>query len=135
MNKHLTTDELVDRLYGIGSNDHDCADCADRLRQLSERRTMAFETSVSREFLAAQRRNIYARMGERPQPRLKWIPALAAAAALIVVGVVSHHPAPPQVVKPDIAEAQLFSDVYSMEQSTEPQAASPIHAIFEPDQQ
>ena len=33
------------------------------------------------EFLAAQRRNIYARMGESPQARMKWVPALAAAAS------------------------------------------------------
>jgi hypothetical protein len=29
------------------------------------------------------------------------------------------------------ADAQLFSDVYAMEQSAEPRAAAPIHALIE----
>jgi hypothetical protein len=95
---------------------------------------MAVESlSVSHEFMAAQRRNIYARMGERPQARLKWLPAMAAAACLIAVGVFSYHPA--QAVKPEAVDAQLFADVYSMEQSMEPIAAQPIHALFEQEKQ
>ena len=72
-------------------------------------------------------------MGERPQARLKWVPAMAAAACLIAVGVFSYHPA--QAVKPEVMDAQLFADVYSMEQSMEPIAAQPIHALFEQDKQ
>jgi hypothetical protein len=135
--KHLTSDELVDRLYGIGASEHleDCEDCSERFRQLREQRAMAAEPApVSHEFLAAQRRNIYARMGERPQARMKWVPALAAAACLLVAGVLAHRPGTP-VAKPEVADAQLFSDVYSMEQSMEPIAAQPIHAMFEQDQQ
>jgi hypothetical protein len=89
---------------------------------------------VSYEFLAAQRRDIYARMGEKPQGRMKWVPALAAAAFLVAAGVFVHHPAE-QVAKPEIVDAQLFADVYSMEQSMEPLAAKPIHALFDQDQQ
>jgi hypothetical protein len=144
--KHLTSDELVDRLYGIGATDHlsNCADCTDRFLELQQRREMAAEAlPESHEFLAAQRRNIYARMGERPQNRMKWVPALAAAACLVAVGVVAHHPAPfaeRQIVKPEIVveqhdDGQLFSEVYSMEQSMEPIAAMPIHAVFEQDAQ
>lgn len=148
MKKHLTTDELVDRLYGVRGVDHleNCAECADRLRRFEEQRAMAVETlPESNEFLAGQRRNIYARMGERPQAGMKWVPALAAAACLAVVGLVAYHPgqiAPQmspqmtaQAAKQDIDAAQLFSDVYSMEQSMEPIAAKPIHAIFEQDSQ
>jgi hypothetical protein len=29
------------------------------------------------------------------------------------------------------SDEQLFSDLYSMEQSDEPRAAAPIHALFE----
>ncbi|MGA3186685.1 MAG: hypothetical protein ABSF22_06195 [Bryobacteraceae bacterium] len=139
--KHLTTDELVDRLYSIetaGHLDH-CAECAERFRQLRERREMAAQPQAeSNEFLAAQRRNIYARMGERQQTRMKWVPALAAAACLVAVGVVAHQPSPvasqSQVVRPEADDTQLFSDVYSMEQSMEPIAAQPIHELFEQDQ-
>ena len=84
-NKHLTIDELVDRLYGVGASDHldDCGECSKRFQQLRERREMSAEPGLaSHEFLAAQRRNIYARMGEKPQARMKWVPALAAAAFL-----------------------------------------------------
>jgi hypothetical protein len=133
MNKHLTTDELVDRLYGVEANDHHCEDCSERFRQFSERKAMAAQpVPAPYEFLAAQRRNIYARMGEKPQSGMKWVPALTAAACLLAVGVYTYHPVA-QVAKPEIVDAQLFSDVYSMEQSMEPLAAKPIHAIFETD--
>jgi hypothetical protein len=143
--KHLTSDELVNLVYGVGASGHiasehinDCRECSDRLEQLRERRAMAVDSlPVSHEFLAAQRRNIYARMGERPQARMKWVPALAAAACLVAVGVFSYHPA--EVATPEAVEthvdAQLFADVYSMEQSMEPIAAQPIHALFEQDKQ
>jgi hypothetical protein len=141
MNKHLTIDELVDRLYGVGSGDHlnSCADCSERFRELRERREMAAESApVSYEFLAGQRRNIYARMGEKPQARMKWVPALAAAACLAAFSVFVHYPAAhpaTQVAKPVVVDPQLFADVYSMEQSMEPLAAKPIDALFEQDQQ
>jgi hypothetical protein len=138
MKKHLTTDELVDRLYGVGAGGHldECEECAERFGQLRERREMATEpVEASYEFLAAQRRNIYARMGEKPQARMKWLPALAAAAFLVVAGVFVHHPAMQQAAKPEVVDPQLFADVYSMEQSMEPLAAKPIQALFDQDQQ
>ncbi len=136
MNKHLSIDELVDRLYGIGASGHldACADCRQRFDRLRARRAGASELApASHEFLAAQRRNIYARMGERPRTRMGWVPALAAALCLVTAGVFAHRPAPPVAV-PEIDNTKLFSDVYSMEQSMEPLAAKPIHAIFEQDQ-
>jgi hypothetical protein len=143
MKNHLTTDQLVDQLYGLVSGEYfsgehlnSCAECSARLEELRERRAMAAESvPVAHDFLAAQRRNIYARMGEHPQTRMKWVPALAAA-CLVIAGVSTWRPST-QVAKPEILterDAQLFSDVYSMEQSMEPLAAKPIHAIFEQDQ-
>jgi hypothetical protein len=135
--KHLTIDELVDRLYGVGTGDHldSCDQCSERFQQLRERREMAAEpVSASYEFLAAQRRDIYARMGERPRARMQWVPALAAAACLLAAGVFVNRPVA-QVAKPEIVDTQLFADVYSMQQSMEPLAATPIDALFEQDQQ
>jgi hypothetical protein len=135
--KHLTIDELVDRLYGVGTGDHlnSCDQCSQRFQQLRERREMAAEpVPASYEFLAAQRRDIYARMGERPRARMQWVPALAAAACLLAAGVFVNRPVA-QVAKPEIVDTQLFADVYSMEQSMEPLAAKPIDALFEQDQQ
>jgi hypothetical protein len=137
MKKHLTTDELVDKLYGVGADGHlnECKECSERFGQLRERREMVTQPlEASYEFLAAQRRDIYARMGEKPQARMKWVPALAAAAFLVAAGVFVHHPAA-QVAKPEVVDPQLFADVYSMEQSMEPLAAKPIHALFDQDQQ
>jgi hypothetical protein len=137
MKKHLTADELVDKLYGVGAHGHlnECEECSERFGQLRERREMVTQPlGASYEFLAAQRRDIYARMGEKPQARMKWVPALAAAAFLVAAGVFVHHPAA-QVAKPEVVDPQLFADVYSMEQSMEPLAAKPIHALFDQDQQ
>ena len=141
MKKHLTTDELVDRLYGVGGDAYvdahfaECEECSGRFRVLGECRAMVAEAKpVSYDFLAAQRRNIYARMGERPQARMKWLPALAAGGCLVVVGVLApYHRA--QVATPEVADAQLFTDVYSIEQTMEPIAAQPIDALFDQDQQ
>ena len=138
MKNHLTTDQLVDRLYGVDAGERhldDCEQCSGRFLELLKRRAMAAEPApASYEFLAAQRRNIYARMGERPQARMKWVPALAAAACLLAFSVFVRHPEAP-AAKPEVVDPQLFSDVYSMEQSMEPLAAKPIHALFEQDQQ
>jgi hypothetical protein len=139
MKQHLTTDQLVDRLYGIEPGDHidDCHECAERFLELQERKEMAAQPlPASYEFLAAQRRSIYARMGERPQARMRWVPALAAALCLVAAGVFGpdafvHHPVAQVVAKPVVVDPQLFSDVYSMEQSMEPLAAQPIHALFD----
>jgi aconitase A len=133
--KHLSADELIDALYGVGQRDHldACAECSGRLRQLLAMRAEAAKpTGASTDFLAAQRRNIYARMGEQPASKWAWAPALAAAVVVIAAGVFSLRPQA-AVVHQEIDQAQLFSDVYSMQQSMEPIAAQPIDAIFDQD--
>lgn len=135
MKKHLTTDELIEGLYEAGELGHlnECDECSAKFRELGDRRALAVEpVPMSYEFLAAQRRNVYARMGERPPARANWLPALAAAVCLLVVGLVVNHPA--QAPKPEVADTQLFSDVYSIEQNMEPIAAQPIDALFDQDQ-
>ena len=146
MNPHATRDELVDRLYGIGRGEiephlRQCRECAARYRALERTldRIANEATSgpeASSEFLAAQRRAVYARLEERPGRQVPWAPALAAA-LLLAVGLFLYHPlshgsrgAPPPAYA-EISDEQLFSDVYSMEQSAEPLAAAPIHGLFE----
>jgi hypothetical protein len=144
MNRHLSDDELIDRLYGLGDRVHECAQCDARLRAMEQRRIeIASATPVSGDFLAAQRRGIYSRLGQSPKSQLSWAPATVAALCLAVAGLVVLHtsprvPAPSGVSShavshPDAAaaDAQLFSDVYAMEQSSEPRAAAPIHALIE----
>src|SRR5579883_2531351 len=115
MNRHLTTDELIDCVYGLNEDAHlsahleECRECAARMEAAGRRRRAAAQAARG----------------------LHWLPALAAAAALAVVALVYKAPAP-QPSHPDsaLSDAQLFSEVYSMEQSTE-QAAAPIHQLFE----
>jgi hypothetical protein len=149
---HLTNDELLDRIYGLGENSiphlRDCKECSGRFQALERRRAEASlltagsagtNAAASNEFLAAQRRAIYARLGEAPAARLHWAPAALAVAFLLVMGVFLARPhAGNRVMRPaapalavDLSEDQLFSDLYSMEQSVEPRAAAPIHALFE----
>ncbi len=135
--KHLTDDELIDRVYAIADDDSahlaECSECAARWQAFEQRhRQMIPAAPVTGEFLAAQRRKIYARMDQRPS-RLKWAPALVAACLLAVV-VLVNRPASAPAPRVDSGDAQLFSEVYSMEQSTEPRAASPLHELFEDNQ-
>jgi hypothetical protein len=138
--EHLSSDALLDMLYGLGDNEphlRECAICAGRVSELRRRReslagAAQVTTEVSSDFLAAQRRKIYARL-ERPEPkRLRWAPALAMA-CLMAVGMLVYHPATPPTPQQhgDVSDSQLFSDAYTMDQSPEPSAAAPIHALFE----
>jgi hypothetical protein len=139
---HLNNDELIGRLYGVTRADDDshlenCGACASRQSELAQKRaeliTAAQPVTVSSEFLAAQRRRIYARLGQPPRSRMRWVPAFAAA-CLLAVGVFVYRPAAVPIQHPEAADAQLFSEVYSMAQSTEPLAAEPIHALLEDNQ-
>jgi hypothetical protein len=152
LSHHLSNDELLDRMYLVESAPHlavphlnDCEECSSRLQGLERKRAevgsaaAAAESGISNEFLAAQRRAIYARLDQPASVRARWAPAALAAVFLLVMGVflVRPHPQYHQVRPPDPVVAvdsineQLFSDLYSMEQSLEPQAAAPIHALFE----
>jgi len=137
MNGHLTSDDLLNRLYGVGGDDahlESCAECARRWSDLRARRERflgrAAAGEEASEFFAAQRSRIRLRLEREPRPRTAWVPAgIAAAACLLAVGLFVHRPAASP--RAETADAQLFSDVYSMEQSEEPLAAAPIHALFE----
>jgi hypothetical protein len=140
MNTHLTDDELIDRLYGLGDPAHECAQCGARLRAMEQRRAeVAVSTPASGDFLAAQRRSVYSRLGQPSRSHWSWAPATVAALCLAVAGIMVLHtpgrvPAtPPGAVSHTdaVADAQLFSDVYAMEQSSEPRAAAPIHTLIE----
>jgi anti-sigma factor RsiW len=132
MSRHLTTDELIDYVYGLNRSAHlgECDECASRWQAMRTARHAAIAPDEpSSEFWAKQRREIYQRI-DQPRRRLRWLPAAAAAGALAIVGLIWKPPAPP-AVHPDPGDTQLFSEVYSMEQSIEPQAAAPIHELFE----
>jgi len=141
MNPHLSEHDLLNRLYGVeehAAHLESCKECARRWEDLSARRAKLMSTALSRAaavpdppdgFLAVQRNRIYARLEVGPQRRIRWAPAAVAAGALVAVGLFVHRPAASTPAEP--ADAQLFADVYTVEQSVEPAAAEPIHALFE----
>ena len=140
--EHLNHDALLNALYGLADENEphlrECAICAQRFSELQWKRERLaaaadLSTDVSSDFLAAQRRKIYARLEQPESKRLRWAPALVMA-CLVAVGVLVYHPTPssaPQQQRGDVSDTQLFSDAYSMDQALEPTAAAPIHALFE----
>ncbi len=92
---------------------------------LRERTRNLPEPEVSDEFLAAQRRGIYGRLGQ-PQPTwipLRWSLSLAMTLLILAGGLtleLRHKAA--IAVSPTISDEQLFSDLSAMEQSSEPYA-------------
>ena len=136
MNGHWTSDDFLNRLYGLSAGDahlESCAECAQTWRDLRARREQFLRRAGAGEqpgeFFAAQRGRIQARLERGPRPHVPWVPAAVAAACLLAVGLFVHRPAPAPRV--EAADTQLFAEVYSIEQSMEPLAAAPIHALFE----
>jgi hypothetical protein len=144
MKRHLTNDELMNQLYGIGGPEGglhlaECVDCTYRYTAFERKRAeMAAGSAIelAPSVLAAQRRAVYARLGEAPRKQARWTPALAAA-ALLAMALLLYYPSTPVVSRPappahaDLSDDQLFSDVYSIEESAEPRAAAPIQGLFE----
>lgn len=152
MNGHLSQDELLDQLYALGGKQAhllECADCSLRLEAMAaaKARLRPEELPVTPEFLAAQRRGVHARVKRSEALPTRLAPALAAAFLLaICVFLLRPHaqtrsvpvPVAAAVQADSVASAvasndQLFSDLYSMEQTFEPRAAAPIRALFEED--
>jgi anti-sigma factor RsiW len=143
MSEHLTRDELIQRLYGMdtgASHLEGCPECGARYQALEARRAeLTVAEQIPADLLAAQRRAVYSRMGEKPGGFHAWVPALATA-ALLALGVyvyqpVTHHP--PKILaaqKLDEGDAQLFSEAVSMELTAEPRAVEPIRGLFEENQ-
>jgi hypothetical protein len=146
MSRHSTDDELIDRLYGVVDGAPHCAECEARFRAMERVRGEARKLGETpADFLAAQRRAIYSRLGQRMNEgvsRLVWAPATVGALCLIAAGLFVYHAAEPVPVPVhpathvaaahvDSEDSQLFSDVYAMEESSEPRAAEPIHALIE----
>jgi anti-sigma factor RsiW len=141
--EHLSEDALLDAVYGIAGYETEthlrrCVECAKRLSQWQEKRAAtAANIEIPDDFLAAQRRKIYERIERPSRKRWLWAPGLAAACALAVC-VFVYHPVGQQPAaqrqpaqRAEISDAQLFGDIYSMEQVVEPAAAAPARALFE----
>lgn len=139
---HWTDDQLIEYIYGVGPDDAHlgvCGDCRARLSKMEALRgalNVAVDKEVSHEFLAAQRRSIYARI---TQPiywwqhfRLRrWASALATG-GLLAAGLVYYENLPRQnELRDQISDAQLAQEVSSMAQDPEPTPTAPLQGLFE----
>jgi hypothetical protein len=147
LNPHLSEDELIALMYGIGDAERkeshvaDCSECSERLKAMGRVRVGTVDVpQISGRRLAAQRQQILERL-EQPSPVTlgwRWIP-VATAASLLAAAMFLHQqrPSVPRQAPPASAavnaeaDAELFTDVYSMEQDVEPRAAAPIRALFQ----
>jgi hypothetical protein len=134
---HWTDDQLVDHLYGVGPVDahlNECPNCLSRLAAMQARRgQVSIEETVTDQFLAAQRRSIYARLSE---PHHWWndIPARRWAAAAAMFSVLAGSAALYQDHRHELAEvradAQLAQDVSQLSFESEPPATAPLKGLF-----
>lgn len=130
--KHWTENEFTGWMYGLREEDAhvgECPECRGEMERLTlERGRTTALPEVSHDFLAAQRRSIYQRLG---QPVRNWHPlrwGISVAALLIVTLSVTLNT---WKSAPAISDEQLFSDLATMEQTNEPKAMAPIHKFFE----
>jgi hypothetical protein len=141
---HWTDEQLVEHIYGVGPQDghlESCLECQGRLAAFRQHR-QAVERSaggdgVTFDFLAAQRRNIYARL---TAPTLwwsrlgmrRWATAAAAAVAL-TGGIVVYENSQQQSLEAhnNISDAQLAQEISQIASDSEPQPIAPLQALFE----
>ena len=134
--RHWTEDEFINRVYGVGGGDeshlHACGECRERWNQVEQRRSLiTAEPEVSHEFLAAQRRAIYGRLDQRPARKFQWASALAAT-LMLLVGLLFFKPGQTPKTQPlTHSDDAVFTEVYSLEQSSEPVASKTMQVLFE----
>jgi hypothetical protein len=144
--KHLSEDELLDRLYGLGPEDNHlnvCAECGERWQALLARRRAVVDQAgssveVDSVQLSRQRAAVMDRIQHSKTRFLSWrtVTAFAGAAAM-VLGFVVYHPQRPRAtpVQTASSDSQFFSEIYSEMEQTEPRAVKPIRRLFQEQQQ
>jgi hypothetical protein len=142
MTTHWTDEQLIAQLYGIGPDDRHldtCAECQARLSRMQLRRNELESSSamseVSVDFIAVQRRKIYAAM-DRPvhwwsqlQVR-RWGSALAGA-GIVASGLLLYESNDKAKPHDSISDAELAQEVSRIAEDPEPPATAPLQALFE----
>lgn len=133
--EHWSDEQLIAHLYGIGPEDGHlagCGECRSRLAAVEAYGksvlARAGTNNVPVDFLARQRRAIYARLEERRgwlQVR-RLAPGLAALALAAGIAVTYEHRRPVE-----ITDAELVRQVSQMAENPTPHAIAPIEALFE----
>jgi hypothetical protein len=141
MSPHLSDDQLVDLLYGIGveADGHldSCPECQVRWSQIQRRRAeAAVEAPPPAEVFRRQRHQIQHRLAAPPAgARFLWAPA--AVAVLLLAGLAMNESVrmnpvsvPVAETAPEIMPAGWFEDAYSATRELEPWAAAPLRELF-----
>ena len=141
---HWTDDQLIALLYELEhENDHlrGCAICQARLSDMRLRRqsievAASEDDSVGFEFLAAQRRGIYAKITTQPRwwSKLELRAWGSAAAMMLVLGgglVIYEENHRRQVRDNVVSDVQLAQDVSTITQDSEAEPTGPLHELFE----
>lgn len=140
---HWTDDQIVDHIYGIGPADghiDNCRECAGRFLAFQQHRFSVEsvappQEALSDDFIAAQRRAVYARISE---PRTLWslLPfrrlASAAATVIVLTGAFMFYQdrEAREVARAQVSDAQLAQEVSQMAVDGEPQSTAPLKALF-----
>lgn len=139
---HWTDDQIIASQYDVGPEDNhlqECAECQARLAAMRANRGMleqspAADEDVTFEFLAAQRRKIYARLTEPARwwsgLRLRLLAPAAAAILAIAGGLLIYEQRQPAIDN-KISDAQLAQEVSTMAQDSEPLPTAPLQELFE----
>ena len=151
--EHWTDEQLIEHLYGVGpgatsesAHVEVCEECRGRLAAMQFSRSCVeargADEDLSIETLLAQRRAIYAKLDRRRGWRAalhfqKWAPA---GCALLLLGggfaAWEHRTDLPrqsqeQVQRAKISDEQLAEDASQIANGVAPDAAAPLHALFE----
>ncbi|MFL6450559.1 MAG: hypothetical protein ACJ746_23195 [Bryobacteraceae bacterium] len=141
---HLTHEQLIEDLYGVGSaSSHldGCEECQSRRSVLLANRqaleaARSTDSGVRGDFLAAQRRAIYEKLEARTvcHSRLGWPRWAPVALTLFVLGTgvavyEKQHAGKPAVIQ--VSDAQLALEVSKMSQDWQAEPAAPLEGLFE----
>ncbi len=135
--KHYSDDDLVARLFGLGSDDShlaECEECTRRWNQIRARNGFRrpAEIEVPAELLAVQRRAIYARVEHKTRRLpLRWLPLPAVALLVMVMVLTVFKPAPHKPPKDVISDDQALQDVFTVGSKTESTGLKPVESLFE----
>ncbi len=143
--KHWTEDDFLHWLYAPDIEPRrdlghlkECESCRARTEQmLAIRREAVTPPALSRDFLAAQRRSIYSRLGGETGAdggrtfARRWAIALGTLICTVGLILTALHPRNTETAVVTRSDEKLFSDLASIEQSNEPRAIRPIHNLFQ----
>ena len=137
MSRHLSDDQLLDRLYGLpvegGDHLEACPECAARWARIEQRRRANLAAQESRESTWSVAHVLKPRHSAWAWRRA-WIPSLVVAGCVLAAAVwlnLTHVAPPPAPPAASAVEAGWFEDAYSVMQPVEPRAATPIRVLFQ----